>query len=125
VTRILAFSSTAFCDLGRPFGAISVENECQEGRHQKRDFRDISHNRTEPSQLIMATIMALCVGLASAQQSPRITANGNNLNVATGYGQGQLSVDGVSSFPPGLARVSPSQKTAVPCFAGVVGASTP
>jgi hypothetical protein len=78
----------------------------------------------------MATIMALCVGLASAQQSPRITANGNNLNVATGYGQGQLSVDGVSSFPPGLARVMPSslfihRKTAIPCFAGVVGASTP
>jgi hypothetical protein len=98
--RVFAIS----VDRDRPFGAISVENSA--GRDDtKKETSVTSHNRTEPSQLIMATIMALCVGLASAQQGPRITASGNNLNVATGYGQGQLSVDGVSSFPPGLARV--------------------
>ena len=45
----------------------------------------------------MAIIVAMCAGLAVAQNpgSPSIIANGWNLSVTTGYGQGYFNVDGV------------------------------
>ena len=45
----------------------------------------------------MAIIVAMCAGLAVAQNpgSPSIIANGWNLSVTTGYGQGYFNIDGV------------------------------